>query len=104
MAAHLETAKIALVTIIAAGELLEGLKQSLRGDGASGYTVSLAAGYGVHGSREMGFLDIGNVRIEILLSRDRAHELLRRLAEEYADRGLVAFLHDVEAVPKRHFS
>ena len=102
LSAPVETAKVTLVTIVAAGELLDGLKEYLSAAGTSGYTVSRADGRGLHGPRKAGFLDIGNVRIETLLPSAAAQTLLGMLAREYADRDVIAFSHNVEAIPRTH--
>ena len=103
MAAFTETAKVKLVTIVAGAELLEGLEERLNALNISGYTVTRADGEGVHGVRARGFLGIGNVRIETLAGIDDANQLLARLAHDYEGRALIAFSHDVEAIPRAHF-
>lgn len=103
MSAPIETAKVKLVTIIAAEELLDGVVGHLKASGTSGYTVGRADGWGLHGDRHGGFLAMANARIETLLRPADAHKLLERLAQAYAGRELMAFSHDVEAIPRQHF-
>lgn len=103
MSAPVETAKVKLVTIVAGAELLEGLEERLSDLRTSGYTLSRADGDGLHGTRARGFLGIGNVRIEALLGAGDARRLLEQLARDYEGRALIAFSHDVEAIPSAHF-
>jgi hypothetical protein len=98
-----DTAKVKLVTIVTAEELLDGLAGRLKMLGTSGYTVVRADGYGLHGPRRASFLALANVRVEILLRPADAQRLLELLAHDYESGQLVAFSHDVEAVPKAHF-
>jgi nitrogen regulatory protein PII len=104
MSAAIETAKVKLVTIIAGEELLDGLEEHLKAIGTSGYTVGRADGRGRQGPRRGGFLDLANARIEVLLRPADAQRLLERLAHAYNDRHVVAFSHDVEAIPREHFA
>jgi hypothetical protein len=99
----LETAKLKLVTIIASSELQERLIDDLRKLGARGYTVSQASGGGLHGPRQRGIWDTGNVRIETLVPADIAARVLDRVVRAYEGLSLVALMHDVEAVPRAHF-
>jgi hypothetical protein len=101
--ASLETAKVRLVTIIAGEELLDGLERQLKAMGVPGYTVGRADGRGMHGPRRSSFVALANVRIEVLLPPAEALRLLERIAQEYAGRQVIAFAHDVEAIPKEHF-
>jgi hypothetical protein len=104
MAASFETAKVRLVTIIAASELLSGIEAQLNQAGASGYTVMRADGRGQHGVVTAGFLGLGNVRVETLMGAADARKLMESLARDYAGRELMAFAHDVEAIPPDHFA
>ena len=103
MAAPTETAKVKLVAIIAAAELLDGLEELVKSCGATGYTLSRPDGRGKHGASKRGLLDPGNVRIEVLLRPAAAQALLQHLTRDYAGRALTAFSHDVEAIPFEHF-
>ena len=103
MHANREPAKVKVVTILAARELLDSIEQALIAKGASGYTVAHVDGRGRHGSRFHGWLSMGNVRVEALLASDRAASLLQQLSREYRGRELVAFAQDVEAIPPEHF-
>ena len=103
MSKSLETAKVKLVTIVAPGELRDGLEEHLRSTGATGYTIVRADGRGKHGPREAGFLAFANVRIETLMRAGDAVALLQYIASAYAEEAVMAFVQDVEAVPKAHF-
>ncbi len=100
----LETAKAKLVTIIASSELADRLADALAWLGAAGYTTDSVSGLGLHGKRRRNVFDPGNVRLETIVSPSVAEKLLEHVATEYAGFGIVAFAHDVEAVPKAHFS
>jgi hypothetical protein len=104
MSVSIETAKVKLVTIVAGEELLDGLEEHLKAIGTSGHTVGRADGRGQHGPRTRGFLGLANVRVEVLLRPSDAQRLLERLAHAYRGRQVVAFSHDVEAIPKEHFA
>jgi hypothetical protein len=99
----IETAKVRVVTIFAAEELLDGLTAHLRASGASGYTFNRADGQGLHGPSRSGLLAVGNVRIEILLPPAAARALLEQLARVYRGRELIAFSYEVDAIPRGHF-
>ena len=100
----LATAKLKLVTIIAASEMSDSIEERLRVLGATGYTRVSAEGRGFHGTRRTGVFTLGNVRIETLVRPDQAHLLLEELGTRYADRALTAFSQDVEAIPREHFA
>ena len=103
MSTPFETAKVKLVTIVAGAELLDGLEEHLQTLGTSGYTVTHGGGRGRSGFRERGWLLTGNVRVETLIRPGDARKLLEHLACAYAGRPLVAFSHDVDAIPAEHF-
>ena len=104
MSAPIETARVKLVTIIASSEMFDGIIEQLKAVGATGYTLLNADGRGFHGPKRAGLLTTGNVRIETLLRPAVAHKLLEHLAREYADRALTAYSHDVDAIPREHFT
>jgi nitrogen regulatory protein PII len=99
-----ETAKVRLVTIIAGAELEDRLSQDLRQAGAPGQTLSRVEGRGHHGPRTVSFLDRGNVRIETLVAPTVAEKILERIVGQYAGLEIVAFVQDVEAIPRESFS
>ena len=99
-----ETAKVKLVTILASFEFGEQIADELRALGVSGYTKTKADGWGLHGSRQFGIVDGANVRIDILVGAELAQKILRVMVANFADQAMVAFSHDVEAVPIHHFA
>ena len=103
MPAATKTLKMSLVTVIASSELQDRLVEDLRTAGAKGYTVSQAGGGGLHGSRKRSVWDTGNVRIETLLSADASTRLLATLERDYEGQSLIAFVHEVMAMPREHF-
>ncbi|HYP78243.1 MAG TPA: hypothetical protein VER12_19855 [Polyangiaceae bacterium] len=102
MTSDIQTAKVKLVSVIGSFHLAEGIVSRLRALGVSGYTRSSADGWGAHGTRESGFIDSANVRIDTLVQPALALTILRTIATEYEGR-VVAFAVDAEAVPIDHF-
>ena len=100
----IETAKLKLVTVIASFELGNRVTSELRELGVSGYTKTKADGWGVHGSRQWGFVDGANVRVDTLVTAELALKILRTVARSFAGQAVVAFSCDAEAVPGQHFA
>ncbi len=92
------TVRRKLVTVIASSELQDRLEQDLLRYGAHGYSVSKVDGRGRHGPRTRGIFDIGNVRIESLVTPEVADVLLEHLSKEAHIRRLVVFVQDVETL------
>jgi hypothetical protein len=99
-----ETAKVTLVTVIAASELEDRLVADLRALGVPGYTIGKVDGRGTHGERMAGFFESPNLRVEMLVRAAVARAILERIAANYADRPIIAYVHDVEAIPREHFA
>jgi|SRR5580704_11121427 nitrogen regulatory protein PII len=99
----MDTAKVRVVTIVATAELQERLQKDLWSLGARGLTVGKVSGWGAHGHRRDSFLDSGNVRIETLVEATIATKILERVVKNYDGQEIIAYVHDVEAVPKAHF-
>ena len=99
----METAKIRVVTIVATAELQERLEGDLMAMGGTGLTVGRVDGRGSHGVRRAGLFDRANVRIETLVSTELATRVLERIMTHYKGQEILAYAHDVEAVPKEHF-
>lgn len=99
-----ETAKLKLVTIIGAAGLEGLIIQLLERAGVSGYTLTKAAGFGLHGASRAGLIEAGNVRIESLLAAEPARRVLGSVTKEFARRQAIAFMVDAEAVPAAHFA
>lgn len=98
-----ETAKVSLVTVIAAFELEERLVRDLRGLGVKGYTIGNVDGRGLHGPRMAGLVDAPNMRIEMLVVPVLAQRVLERIAAKYVDQPIMAYVHVVEAMPRDQF-
>jgi hypothetical protein len=92
-----------LVTIITPSEFVDRLAEMLRSLGARGYTMTNARGRGIHGPKGLGLFDAGNTRIETIVPPAVADELLENIVKDYSGNEIIAFAHDVEAVPKGHF-
>lgn len=98
-----QRAHIRLVTIIAASELRDRLRQELLRLGASSYSVSRVEGRGEHGTRTRDAFDDGNIRFEALVTKPVAESILDYAATTSESQPIIAFAQDVEAVPQRHF-
>lgn len=98
-----DRAHLKLVTVVAPYEKQERVKQDLERLGARGYTVAQVNGRGQHGTRNRGFFEIGNVRVETLVTAAQADVLLEHFASGANLHDWVAFAQDVEAVPQKHF-
>ena len=96
--------KVALVTIIAGSELQDRLLDDVRTAGARGYTFAQVGGGGLHGARRRGLWEVGNVRIELLVSRQVATRVLACVDENYQGQSVIAFQQEVEAAPYEHFT
>jgi|SRR5580658_740433 nitrogen regulatory protein PII len=96
-------ARVTLVTVICPSELAARVEELVRHLGATGYTVANVNGFGQHGSRRNTILDAGNVRLETIVTRDIATRILLHVDTEYAQMPIIAFAHDVDAVPRNHF-
>jgi nitrogen regulatory protein P-II 2 len=99
-----DTAKAKLVTIILGSELMDRLTQTLAELGATGYTSVAVSGRGLHGRRTQNTFDSGNIRFETIVSPSIAEKILEHVESKYVGFEVVAFAHDVDAVPKAHFS
>jgi nitrogen regulatory protein P-II 2 len=99
-----ETAKVNLVTVIAAFELEERLLRDLRGLGVKGYTIGSVDGRGVHGPRMAALVDAPNMRIEMLVGTALTQRILERIASKYTDQPIMAYVHAVDAMPREQFA
>jgi hypothetical protein len=102
MAPHAETARVTLVTIIAGFALQDRLLADLKAL-VTGYTFASVDGRGLHGRRMRSIADAGNVRIETLVTPVLARTILEHVVREFSTSSLVAYAHDVEAVPRARF-
>lgn len=98
------TARVVLVTVIAAFELEDRFVEDLRRLGVKGYTLGKVDGRGVHGAVMAGLVDAPNMRLEILVPHAVASRVLERIATRYADQPIMAYMHEVDAMPADHFA
>jgi nitrogen regulatory protein P-II 2 len=99
-----DTARVRLVTVIAAFETEERLLRDLKGLGVKGFTLGKVEGRGLHGRRMSGLTDAPNLHVEMLVDRELAARILERVARSYADQPVLAYVYDVDAVPVDHFT
>ena len=95
----MKTARVALVTVIAAFELEDRLVEDLKRLGVKGYTLGKVDGRGVHGAVMSGLVDAPNLRLEMLVSHAVAARVLERIAGRYVDQPIMAYTHEVDAMP-----
>ena len=98
-----KTARVVLVTVIAAFELEDRLVEDLRRLGVKGYTVGSVEERGVHGAAMAGLVDAPNLRIEMLVPHAVAARVLERIAARYVEQPIMAYTHEVDAMPAEHF-
>jgi nitrogen regulatory protein P-II 2 len=98
------TARVVLVTVIAAFELEDRLVEDLRRLGVKGYTIGKVDGRGVHGAVMAGLVDAPNLRLEMLVAHPVAARVLERIASRYVDQPIMAYTHEVDAMPAEHFA
>jgi hypothetical protein len=99
-----ETARVTLLTIIAVTELEDRLVRDLKALGVRGYTIDRVEARGAHGHRMAGLTDATDLRFELFVSPTVAHKVLERIAKSYKDQPIMAYLHEVEAMPAEHFT
>ena len=94
-----------LVTIITESVLEAELCEFLGGLGVSGYTVTNARGSGSRGVRSAGWAASGNVRIEVVCSKELAAELAQKVSEKYyAHYAMILFESDVRVLRPDKFA
>jgi len=98
-----ETAKVTLVTVVAVFEIEDRLVKDLRALGVRGYTLGRVDGFGLHGRRMAGLVDAPNMRLEMLVSPALAEKILERITSRYEDQPVMAYVHEVKAIPHEHF-
>jgi hypothetical protein len=96
-------ARAKLVTIVAAEEMQDRLEGELARLGVRAYTLFRTDGHGTHGRRRRGAFEVGNIRVEAVVPPPVAEAVLDYVAGEAASSALIAFAHDVDAVPAAHF-
>ena len=100
MDAHIRT----LLTVICEAALEKKLVADLEQLGAPGWTISDARGRGGRGVRSAGWDTDGNIRVEIICTRDIAERIAGHLqARYYANYAMVCYLAQVEVLRAEKF-
>lgn len=99
-----QTARVKLVTVIAVFEIEERLMKDLTALGVKGLTLCNVNGRGLHGPQMSGLTDAPNLHVEMLVSSELATRILDRIVSRYAGQPVMAYVHDVDAVPSEHFA
>lgn len=93
-----------LMTIVCEAVLESKLLKDLEWLGAPGWTISEARGRGSRGVRSSDWDNNGNIRIEVVCSRNVAEKIMRHVqAHYYADFAMICFLSDVEVLRSDKF-
>jgi nitrogen regulatory protein P-II 2 len=94
----METVSLKLVTVVAEAVLADSLINTLKGLGASGYTLTEVRGEGSRG-RRVGELPGDNVRVEVLVTPAVAGQILECIsAKLFPNYAVVAWTTDVHVV------
>ncbi len=100
MDAHIRT----LLTVICEAALEKKLVADLEQLGAPGWTISDARGRGGRGVRSAGWDTEGNIRVEIICTRDIAERIAGHLQSRYyANYAMVCYLAQVEVLRAEKF-
>ncbi len=100
----LKTGVRTLLTIITESAIEDPLLRDFDKLGVRGYTVCDARGRGSRGARDAAWSASGNIRIDIICSRDLAETTLQHVQARYYDNyAMVAYLHDVEVLRPEKF-
>lgn len=93
-----------LLTVIGEAALEKKLVADLEQLGAPGWTISDARGRGSRGVRSAGWDTDGNIRLEIICSREVAERIAAHLqARYYANYAMVCYLSQVEVLRPERF-
>lgn len=93
-----------LLTLICETALEARLIKDLEHLGAPGWTLSDARGSGSRGVRSAGWENDGNIRLEIICTRELAERIARHAQERYyANYAMVCYLSDVEVLRPEKF-
>lgn len=93
-----------LLTLICEAALEARLIKDLELLRAPGWTLSDARGSGSRGVRSAGWDNDGNIRVEIICSRELAERIAQHLQERYyANYAMVCYLSEVEVLRPEKF-
>ena len=93
-----------LITVICEAALEKRLLTDLQHLGVTGWTLSDARGRGARGVRSAGWDTEGNIRLEVLCSRELAERIAEHLQARYYDHfAMVCFLSQVEVLRAEKF-
>lgn len=91
--------KRVMLTIITESTIEEDLLSEIETLGVRAWTVTDARGRGHRGVRNANWQETSNVRIEIILCRSRAEQVILFLKERfYNDYAMITFLQEVEVL------
>jgi nitrogen regulatory protein P-II 2 len=99
----METVVLKRVVIIGDCDLEARLLKDILALGATGYTCYSVRGRGGRGVRPR-YEKTGNLKIEVIASREVAQKILEHVAENYfEDYAMIGFIDDVEVLKGQHF-
>ncbi|WP_018872711.1 hypothetical protein [Thioalkalivibrio sp. ALJ16] len=88
----MQSEEMFLLTVVAEAILEEMLIEEIRRQGAAGYTVTDARGWGRHGKRRGNWRQGGNIKVEVVASAELCDRIAARFKEQFeADYGLLMF-------------
>jgi len=103
MTSPVKTAQAKLVVVIGPFEFADHLPADFKKLGVHGFSMMRVDGVGAHGPRKYGVFDGANIRFDIVGTAELAQHILHHIVTSFDGRGIVAYAHDVEAVPFDHF-
>ncbi len=93
-----------LLTVITESALEKDLCSDLESLGAHGYTVTDARGKGHRGVREAAWDPSGNIRVEVVCTKETACAIAEHLkAKYYSNYAMILYLSDVEVLRPEKF-
>ena len=94
-----------LLTIITEALLENELCELIEKLGATGYTVTNARGSGSRGVRDAGWTSSGNIRVEVVCTKELADAIAENLRGKYYDHyAMIIFESDVRVLRPEKFS
>jgi hypothetical protein len=94
-----------LLTIITESLLESELCAAIESLGATGYTVTNARGSGSRGVRDAGWASSGNIRVEVVCSRELSEAIAEHLRRTYCDDyAMIIFESDIRVLRDDKFA